>query len=366
MISQKGYLLLIAFCACISLAYSQTYSFTIMTNGTCEPVKEGQCVPCQYTHYYPVSYYKIANNGNGFTTYEYSDSACTSQLGFSSSFTGNCNNEFYGNCYFFAKLESTEVLTLSLTSKVDDIVVNYFGENYYAKISPNKVYAQGQVLQGFQIHSDNEVFWVERLLSETQYSTNIGIFNIGETYVRDPFTFEVTTETIKFPLDLGKVEVLSLEPFTKATVIGPNEYQTYHGYEGQLNLYVNDIKDGRLRGFAVGNPYFSLYNMSIYEDFGSSDYATLVFQLEPSLSPFYTLDCRQYESGSGGTQVTEYDCNFGSLDLSGLPEGSWSNWGEFSSFGYSASYWSSTSSFNRHQNGSPKKVNPDNMAFALF
>ena len=174
-------------------------------------------------------------------------------------------------------------------------------------------------MAGVQVQSEGTTFYVEKRVSSTQYSSNIGIFTLGETYTHTPFTFTVTTSEIDLPFpplesDQGYI---NFSPFTSAQVTDENTYSTYHFTPYEVVLYV-DNGNYNLEGLVLTNEFYSIQNMTFfppYQQYGTQ--GELVFQFESSNSPIHTLDCQLGVSYITSYEIDFFECEIGSIISTG-------------------------------------------------
>ena len=251
-----------------------------------------------------------------YGVYAYYDSLCTQEYSGAYLFPEQCSSEnAFENCIFFSQVASTTTLSLTLTS-TEAVVVSFNGayDPVYTQISSNKVSSQGVNLRGVQAHSGGKNFFVERQVSSTQYTSNLGVFTLGQTYTHTPFTFTVSANIVNFPLPPASSDytTVSFYPIFSAQVTNENSFSTYHH---RINDEIHVFVDGSysLDGLVLINPFYSIQNMTFYPPFQSNNnHGELVFQLEASSSPFLTVDCYQYASSIGNTDYTHksYECEF--------------------------------------------------------
>ena len=309
----------------------------------CQPTQVGACIPCQYNEGGQPFYFQINKSPywDGYEAYSYRDSICSDKFTYANLVSDQCSTEnAWENCIFFSQVESATFLSLTLTS-TEAVVVSFVGdESVYAQISSNKVSAQGEKL-GVQVHSDGKDFFVERRVSLTQYSSNLGVFTLGETYTRTPFTFTVSLTEIDFPLPPvhSDVTTITFSPFFSVQVTDDNTYPTIHEYNSEIEVLVDGTNN--LEGLVLTNPFYSLQNMTLFPPFEqNNNHGQLVFQLEASSSPFLTVECYHDSTlGNAGYKYNKYDCELGSF---------------FASLSFSLEV------------GEKKIRQPDEMSFSLF
>ena len=284
---------------------------------------------------------------NGYAAYAYYDSLCTEEYSYADIGTERCSSEnAFESCMFFSQVASATTLSLTLTS-TEAVVVSFIGDDSaYAQISSNKVSAQGENLNGVQVHSGGKNFFVERQVSSTQYSSNLGVFTLGQTYTHTPFTFTVSANEVDFPpTATSDYTTVSFEPFFSAQVTDDSSYSTFHEYNAEIYVFVDGSYS--LDGLVLTNPFYSIQNMTFYPPFQpNNNHGELVFQLEASSSPFLTVEC--YGStvlGYTGYTYNTYECEMGSL--SGIIY-----YGSFLSLSLEV--------------GEQKIRQPDEMSFSLF
>ena len=202
-------------------------------------------------------------------------------------------------------------------------------------------------MSGVQVRSGGNDLWVERQVSSTQYSSNLGVFTLGQTYTHTPFTFTVSANEVDFPpTATSDYTTVSFEPFFSAQVTDDSSYSTYHDDNAEIVVFVDGSYS--LDGLVLTNPFYSIQNMTFYPPFQpNNNHGELVFQLEASSSPFLTVECHQYASSMGNTGYTynTYECEMGSL--SGIIY-----YGSFLSLSLEV--------------GEQKIRQPDEMSFSLF
>ena len=280
-------------------------------NGTCQPTQVGECVPCVYSPGYPVYYYQVNESPDSdWPALAFYDSLCTEEYSYVSIISNQCSSEF-GNCMFFTQLASTITLTLTLTS-TEPVVVTFTEQYIYTQISSNKVSAQGEHLSGVNVHSGGKTFFVERQVSSTQYSTNLGVFTLGESYTESPFTFTVTANEVDFPLPVySDVTTITFANFFSAQVTDDKTYPLVPKNLAQIIVVVEESYG--LEGLVLTNPNYSIQNMTFYPPFQQNNYGELVFQLEASSSPFLTLECHQDATTMDNDYTyNTYKCQMGS------------------------------------------------------
>jgi len=346
-----GVSLLFAFILYVDAQHT-TYSYSLLNNGTCQPVQSGDCIPCVYSTGYPVFYYKLLNSYGSIEGYSYSDSACTFEYSYRGIYEERCSENSaysYLNCEFFVQVSSISVLTLTLSS-TDPIDASFIGDNnpVSSQLSTKKIVAEGPNLAGVRIESSGKHFYVEKQVTSTQYSTNIGVFTLGQSYTHNPFTFTVSSTILTFPFELpNQVSTVFFSPFFTAKVTNDNTYPTFTRYGGEIGIQNAQSDDEfNFEGLILSNPIYSIVNMTFYPAYEEYEPGYLVFQVEKSSTPYFTIEC--YEERSENSNNI-YDCSMGSL--SGLLSGS------FLSFSFSLD------EFGEQQ---PKVKRPDEMSFSLF
>ena len=288
-------------------------------NGTCQPTQVGACIPCQYYPGENIYYYQIKESqywSSGFVAYSYYDSLCTEEYSSVISALEQCSpDKGWQNCIFFSLITSATTLSLTLTS-TEAVAVSFIGEDdlIYTQISSNKVSAQGVNLSSVQVHSDGKNFFVERQVSSTQYTSNLGVFTLGQTYTHTPFTFTVSASEVDFPLPPASSDVTTVyfEPFFSAQVTDDSSYSTLYQYNAGIYVFVDGSYS--LDGLVLTNPFYSIQNMTFYPPFQSNNnHGELVFQLEASSSPFLTVECHQNSISLMSNTGYTYECEMGSL-----------------------------------------------------
>jgi len=192
-----------------------------------------------------------------------------------------------------------------------------------------------------------KTFFVERQVSSTQYSSNIGVFTLGETYTHKPFTFTVSASEVDFPYPMSSdLTSINFSPFLSAQVTNDNTFPTYHLPSAEFIVFVDGSYN--LEGLILTNPFYSVYNMTFFPPFGNNNRADLVFQLEASSSPFLTTECYYYVSSiTTSYKYNIFNCEMGSGIISSILSGSFL-------------------SFSLDEFGEQKMRQPDEMAFSLF
>ena len=316
----------------------------------------GACIPCQFytgdnTYYFQIKESKYWSSG--YVAYAYYDSLCTEEYSYIDLYPEQCSSEnAWESCMFFSQITSATTLSLTLTS-TEAVVVSFIGDDdlIYTRISSNKVSAQGENLGGVQVHSGGKNFFVERQVSSTQYTSNLGVFTLGQTYTHTPFTFTVSANEVDFPLppapSAADLTTVYFKPFFSAQVTDDSSYLTVREYNSEIYVFVDGSYS--LDGLVLTNPFYSIQNMTFYPPFQPySNHGELGFQLEASSSPFLTVGCYQYTTflmSNSAYTYNIYECEMGSLNRI-------INYGSFLSLSLEV--------------GEQKIRQPDEMSFSLF
>ena len=178
----------------------------------------------------------------------------------------------------------------------------------YTEISSNTLFAQTDNLNIVLVRSaSGKNFIVESRVSDTQYSSNFGVFNYGEIYTRSPFTFNVSLIEVDFPPPMKpQLRTINFYPFISTKVTSNKTFIIYYSYY-DFAVFVDENFD--LDGLVLKNPYFSFQNMTFflpYHPNKNPDHGQLVYETSNSL--FLTRECRHSFAMINSGTINAYNC----------------------------------------------------------
>ena len=269
-----------------------------MTYNECESIDVNTCTSCSdFTKFY---YVLITEKNGNYEVGWYRDSQCTYFQQNGILYNGNfCHpSAARGNCNCFRVPTSFDVLSLTLSAS--PLSTKYYEkEDIFAKVSKNLTIADGKTLKGFRATSGNSFFQIYKQLSSTQYSSNLGTFNFGETYSYPPFTFRVDTKTILLPTIVPYYYAVTFSPARTISISDESSYDIY--YDGESTQVVTGDQYN-LDGLSLGTYFFNLSQMTLQQD-PALQVGELNFQLDGSTTS--SVDCKYY-NGTLGIEENAY------------------------------------------------------------
>jgi len=340
----------IGHCLILFLAFYVAHCYDVRTlyiaqNDTCSPAPTYTCTNCGSSSFYlypgsnQVMQYDGANCLGSYTYYYlYDPLPCNPK--------NECAITLQVTYYFY-----------ELTIRHTDPISAHIFYTPGMSLSTYQATVLGDADSVYWFRTRDSLFAMEKVVSSTQFTTNLGVFTIGQTNTADGWTFSVKrliNPSIP-PLNPSNKVAVLFAPFSTISVVSDKTF--YVGAEDEWELYVGMDSADDISGIIIGNPLFDFQGLELFPPFYDSRHGNLLYQFA-SGSNFFTKGC-EFESNAFSTTlpIDAYECYFSSSFFFG----SW-----FWSFSWSSFPFSLSLSLDENPWGRARANSADDMAFDLF